>query len=165
MPKLASTRNNIKPSAMPSRLPPPSAKTLSKYIDSLFYCPSCSLWRSSPNQRFSSPRRREIRRASTLVSSTAVNATKTIPPTLETLYAALNEAKSKAAGHISLGRLQLALRGLESTDPVTRVGGMALTSRVTVNNFANGSKQFWLFIRRRLLGKWFNYYLPIHYKE
>lgn len=70
------------------------------------------------------------RQSSTLASATAVNAASTVPPKLKALHDALNEVKAKAGGHVSLGRLQLALRGLEGRDPGVRVAGMCL--------FANG---------------------------
>lgn len=98
----------------------------------LFFCPSCSLWRladapttAAPRPlhapRFFSATRR--RNASTLASRTAINAPLDVPPRLKELHQALDALKSDAASYVNLSRLQLALRGLESEDPVVRVAG------------------------------------------
>lgn len=99
----------------------------------LFFCPSCSLWRldSRPPTHaatrplhaprfFSAARRRP---AATLASRTAINAPLDVPPRLMELYQALDALKSDAASYVNLSRLQLALRGLETEDPVVRVAG------------------------------------------
>lgn len=99
----------------------------------LFFCPSCSLWRladsqptaattsaHAPSRYFSTTRRRH---AATLASRTAINAPLDVPPRLKELHQALDALKSDAASYVNLSRLQLALRGLESEDPVVRVAG------------------------------------------
>jgi hypothetical protein len=93
-----------------------------KLFDRLFYCPSCSTWRLPPSRRPAA----SVRRASTLSSRTAVNATKTIPARFQPLYVALEELRRAAPAHVSLSRLQLALQGLESETPKIRVAVLGL---------------------------------------
>jgi hypothetical protein len=59
--------------------------------------------------------------ASALATSSAINVNRTVPARFRELYAALGELREAAADQISLSRLQLAQRGLESEDPVIRV--------------------------------------------
>lgn len=66
--------------------------------------------------------------ASTLASSTAINATKEIPTRVQELYDRLTTVKDNAASYVSLSRLQLALRGLETENPVVRIAGWSLNS-------------------------------------
>lgn len=56
-------------------------------------------------------------------SSSSSRKSSNVPPHLRELYAALHEIQQVAADHVSLSRLQLAQRGLESEDPVIRVAG------------------------------------------
>lgn len=88
-----------------------------KILDRLFFCPSCSTWRISQSRRPTS----FTRKASTLTSRTAVNATKTIPARFRPLYTALEELRRAAPAHVSLSRLELAQQGLESESPKIRV--------------------------------------------
>jgi hypothetical protein len=50
---------------------------------------------------------------------------KNVPARFRELYAALTELEDVAADHISLSRLQLAQRGLESEEHVVRVAGIS----------------------------------------
>lgn len=54
-----------------------------------------------------------------------VNINKNVPARFRELYAALKELEDVAADHISLSRLQLAQRGLESEEHVVRVAGIS----------------------------------------
>ena len=66
------------------------------------------------------------RNTTTLASSTAVNATKTIPTRNKPLWDSLNEVKKKAYAQVNLSRLQLAIKSLESQTPTTRVAVLGL---------------------------------------
>ncbi len=117
---------------MPPPLLTPRAAIKTKAAE-LFFCPSCSIWRLSasrpsfPSPRTPSPQRQRhpisLRRSSTLASSTAINPPTDIPPRYRALHAALNDIKKVAATYISISRLQLALRSLETRDPVVRIAG------------------------------------------
>ncbi|PPJ52107.1 hypothetical protein CBER1_09617 [Cercospora berteroae] len=62
-----------------------------------------------------------------LASSTAINAPTSIPESLKPLYQALQQLeKSSTSSYIDLARLQLALRSLESEDPVIRIAFLGL---------------------------------------
>lgn len=118
----------------------------------VFYCPSCSTWRRrmvSTAATSNSYRTRNggfrhvfhnnnnadtttiVRRY--LNSSTArfngaaaaANINKNVPARFRELHAALKELEDVAADHISLSRLQLAQRGLESEEHVVRVAGIS----------------------------------------
>ena len=105
-----------------------SASRLSRILDDLFYCPSCSVWRTrstTPNLPSRSGRKRNAS------SSTAINATKTIPPRNKVLYESLGEVKKKAYAHVNLSRLQLAIQSLESNSPTTRVAVLGLDVTTT----------------------------------
>ena len=71
------------------------------------------------------------RSASTLTSSTAVNATKAIPTRNKALYESLNEVKKKAYGQVNLSRLHLAIQSLETDSPTTRVAVLGLNVSTT----------------------------------
>ncbi|KAL8826771.1 MAG: hypothetical protein Q9191_003595, partial [Dirinaria sp. TL-2023a] len=62
-----------------------------------------------------------LRKASTLSSVTTVNASKQILPAARDLYEALGVLKEEAGVYTSLIQLQLALKGLESQNAVTKV--------------------------------------------
>ena len=66
------------------------------------------------------------RNTTTLASSTAVNATKTIPTRNKPLWDSLNQVKKKAYAQVNLSRLQLAIQSLESQTPTTRVAVLGL---------------------------------------
>ena len=79
------------------------------------FCRACAAANLTGNHR------RRARRASTYTSHTAVTATKSIPAGLQRLYDALEAVKKDAPGFTDLSRLQLALRGLETSTPAIRV--------------------------------------------
>ncbi|EXJ91656.1 hypothetical protein A1O3_00206 [Capronia epimyces CBS 606.96] len=110
-----------------------SGRQLDTFLDNLFYCPACTTWRTKKALLFSV--RQTIpsirRNASTLSSSTAVNATKTIPRRYQELYKALGDVRKKASAQVNLSRLQLALQGLESETPTTRVAVVGLNVQDT----------------------------------
>ena len=99
-----------------------------------FICPSCTIRRLSasrhltkarlPGQGRAQPNRRK---ASTLASSTAINATKEVKPGVRDLHQALAELQVRGANHVNLSRLRLALNSLEGRDAVVRVAGRSLT--------------------------------------
>jgi hypothetical protein len=104
---------------------------LSCTLVDLFYCPSCSLWRkrtATPKLSTHAPPKRN---ASTLISSTAINATKTIPARNKALYESLNDVKRKAYAQVNLSRLQLAIQSLETESPTTRVAVLGLNVSTT----------------------------------
>ncbi|KAI4170347.1 MAG: hypothetical protein LQ348_007124, partial [Seirophora lacunosa] len=61
---------------------------------------------------------------STITSVTAINAKKDIPPAFRELYHALSALKREAAVYTNLSQLELALRGLESENAVTRIAAL-----------------------------------------
>ena len=94
-----------------------------------FICPSCRYRRAvSTAARATEPqwpstlqRPSRLRKASTISPVTAVNAAKQIPPAARVLYEALGILKEEAGGYYSLSQLQVALKGLESQNAITRV--------------------------------------------
>lgn len=123
----------------------------------VFYCPSCSTWRrrmvSTAATNTYRTRNGAIRHAfhnnnnintttSTVrryLSSSAArtncaspagvaDVNRNVPARFRELYAALKELEDVAADHISLSRLQLAQRGLESEEHVVRVAGISPSS-------------------------------------
>ena len=60
--------------------------------------------------------------ATSLASSTAVNPPTNVPSSYQDLHSALHKLGEEASGHVDQSRLQLALRGLESVRPTTRIG-------------------------------------------
>ncbi|KAJ5688886.1 hypothetical protein N7462_003278 [Penicillium macrosclerotiorum] len=130
---------------MPSRLRNALPRSLSRPLDSagVFYCPSCATWRRTLSTRASSTTtgidgiehaRRNLRlldHAQTIAirpftTSPAINPSKTVPPRFKELYDALNSVKDGAIEQVSVSRLQLALRGLESEQPLVRVAVLGL---------------------------------------
>lgn len=110
-----------------------SREQLESLTDTLFFCPSCTTWRTSrPVQAtIRSLTTSKRRYASTLTSHTAVNATKNIPARYKALYEALGDVKKKTSAQVNLSRLQLALQGLESEVPTTRVAVLGLNVQET----------------------------------
>ena len=108
--------------------PSSSTRSLTDVLDRLFFCPSCARWRTVTREPRSSF---QLRKASTLSSSTAINASKNVPARLKSLYAALGELKAKVPAHISLSRLQLAQQGLESESPKIRIAVLGLNAQDT----------------------------------
>ncbi|KAI5365323.1 hypothetical protein Slin15195_G048570 [Septoria linicola] len=81
----------------------------------------------SSQQRVLSPKQHRRRRTyASLASTTAINAPTSVPPHLHPLYQSLLHLESTASSYIDLSRLQLALRSLESSDPVIRIAFLGL---------------------------------------
>ncbi|OJD13774.1 hypothetical protein AJ78_05802 [Emergomyces pasteurianus Ep9510] len=125
---------------MPPKIHSSFSKQAAPLTEAVFFCPSCSIWRRSINSPISRmrPRNHSLRRtrsASTFASpSTAahtVNATRNVPKQLQGLYSALNGVHDTAGNHVNSSRLQLALRGLETSRPVIRVAVLDLDDTAT----------------------------------
>ncbi|KAB8360826.1 hypothetical protein FH972_024560 [Carpinus fangiana] len=100
-------------------------------------CPSCQFTSLLRQYRVRSSSSRQIRRnASTLSSSTAVNASKDIPPELEKLHSAVGRLQKDAPNYVNISRLQLALRSLENNNPVIRVAVLGLQSNRAARQLA-----------------------------
>ncbi|KAK5116181.1 hypothetical protein LTR62_008507 [Meristemomyces frigidus] len=61
-----------------------------------------------------------------LASATAINAPSTVPPPFRELHQQLLALEAEASTYVSLSRLQLAIRSLESEIPVTRIAVLGL---------------------------------------
>ncbi|KAK5071681.1 hypothetical protein LTR64_004540 [Lithohypha guttulata] len=107
-----------------------SKRELDWLLRRTFLCPSCSTLRLSDPRSTPRKRVRTDRYVSTS-SSTAINATRPVPERNRPLHQALAEVKSKASAHVNLSRLQLALQGLETERPVTRVAIIGLNVQDT----------------------------------
>lgn len=93
-----------------------------------------------------------------LASLSAINAPSTVPLEFRELHQRLNALQDSASGFVDLSRLQLALRSLESADPVVRVAFLGLgekgaaaakkLARVLVAD-ALGSEEEW---EKKILG-------------
>lgn len=104
-------------------------------ISSVFYCPSCAIWRRSLSTR-NIDKTNTIRRARPLntitvfgsrgFSNSSVITAKSVPSRFKELHAALKGIENAALEQVNLSRLQLALRGLESEAPLIRVAGKLL---------------------------------------
>ena len=102
--------------------------SLDKLFDNLLFCPLCSTWRTTLSKlSTSSP----SRRASTLSSNTAINATQTVPAKYQDLHSALASVRRTASPFVSLSRLQLAQQGLQSTSPKIRIAVLGLNAQNT----------------------------------
>lgn len=141
---------------MPPRLPPRLRQlrtTLATFKDG-YVCPSCvrkgrtrqtrglhgqQSLASTPfhGQRVQRQRPTNIKAATTsyrlssngaLASRTAINAPSTVPLAYRDLYRNLQQLQEKASSYVDLSRLQLALRSLESSDPIVRVALLGLGS-------------------------------------
>ncbi|KAI4253407.1 MAG: hypothetical protein L6R42_007593, partial [Xanthoria sp. 1 TBL-2021] len=91
-----------------------------------YVCPSCCFRNAiNPVRNARRPARRvpvsAQRRASTIASVTAVNAKKDISHAFQPLYEALSTVQREAAVYSNLSQIQLALRGLESENAITRI--------------------------------------------
>ncbi len=113
-----------------------SRTKLEDLLDTVFFCPSCTTWRTSKPLQPTSFRRTPRRYASGLSSNTALNATKNIPARYKELYEALGGVRKKASAQVNLSRLQLALQGLESETPTTRVAILGLNVQETARRIA-----------------------------
>lgn len=120
---------------MPAKLRNALQRSLSRPLDStgVFYCPSCSTWRRALSTRASrndkldaarhNPHFPATTRTRRFTTSPAISAGKTVPPRFKELYDALSGVKDAAIEQVSVSRLSLALRGLESEEPLIRVAG------------------------------------------
>ncbi|KAL9594987.1 MAG: hypothetical protein Q9219_006715 [cf. Caloplaca sp. 3 TL-2023] len=102
---------------------------LSRQPVSRYVCPSCRI--RDVISRTAAPKKPRLRlhqrgrrAASTIASVTAVNAKKAVPDAFRDLYDALSGLQHEAATYTNLSQLQLALRGLESENGVTRVAAL-----------------------------------------
>ncbi|PYI06135.1 hypothetical protein BO78DRAFT_397542 [Aspergillus sclerotiicarbonarius CBS 121057] len=112
---------------MPPKLRGSLPKSLSPIQDpaSVFYCPSCSLWRRSLSTRRRLPLSTTTTTSRAIATAPVVH-TRHIPPRLKELHEALNQVKDVATEQVNLSRLQLALRGLETETPLVRVAVLGL---------------------------------------
>lgn len=83
------------------------------------------------------------RTASTITSVTAVNAPKAIPPAFRELHDALSVLQRDAAVYTNLSQLQLALRGLESENGITRIAGMSDGQLIREKRLLNVDSSWW----------------------
>jgi hypothetical protein len=115
--------------------PSPLVCELAK-LSSPSICPSCEIRTSLRIQRhLQQPSFRNKRFAST-VSVTAVNAERDVPHAFRELHQALDRLKKDALSYVNISRLQLALRGLESTSPVTRIAVLGLNNQKSARALA-----------------------------
>lgn len=70
--------------------------------------------------------RAQIRHATNLASRTAINPPSNVPAENQQLYASLDRLKDIASDYVNQSRLQLALRGLETSRPTVRIGLLGL---------------------------------------
>jgi hypothetical protein len=107
-------------------------RAVASFVRSPFVCPSCRFreaysTKASPSRTrvFSKPRVQNVnlRSASTTASVTAVNAKREIPLAFRRLHASLKALETDAGVYVNTSQLQLALRGTESEDAITRVAG------------------------------------------
>lgn len=128
------TRNSLSkqslPMPMPLTLKSPSIGKA--HTPSTFLCPSCRfrtaihLWHGQIKPRSGFQTRRyppQRRNASTVAPATAITAHRELPSQFRQLRDSLSSLKNEAAVYVNSSQLQLALRGLESENPVTRVAG------------------------------------------
>ena len=127
-------------------------RTLSTWIRSTFICPVCryrkalSIKAHTWNVRQSPVRPRELskpRTASTTASVTAVNAKKEIPSAFQGLHASLKALETEAGVYVNTSQVQLALRGVESESPVTRIAGLINFSPCSANSYTNARDSSW----------------------
>lgn len=68
----------------------------------------------------------QIKHATNLASRTAINPPSNVPAANQQLYASLDRLKDIASDYVNQSRLQLALRGLETSRPTVRIGLLGL---------------------------------------
>ena len=127
-------------------------RTLSTWTRLPFICPVCrhrkalSVKAHTQRVRQSSIRPRELSRprtASTTASVTAVNAKKEIPFAFQELHASLKALETEAGVYVNTSQLQLALRGVESENPVTRIAGQINLPPCSPHSSSNARNSSW----------------------
>ncbi|KAG9520871.1 Metallo-dependent phosphatase, partial [Aureobasidium melanogenum] len=83
------------------------------------------LARAHANSPYTS-QRTHVRHATNLASRTAINPPSNVPAENQQLYASLDRLKDIASDYVNQSRLQLALRGLETSRPTVRIGLLGL---------------------------------------
>ncbi|KAL9100190.1 MAG: hypothetical protein Q9163_004411 [Psora crenata] len=135
---------------------PTKSSLLDRAVSSLanvpYICRSCrskqalaQQWPRNPSYRTvgtrgpTSPRGafyRTSRRASTISAATVVNAKPDIPPASRRLHEALTVLEHEAGIYTNISQLRLALRGLESENPVTRVAILGVEDQAGARRLA-----------------------------
>ena len=127
-------------------------RTLSIWTRSPFICPVCrhrkalSVKAHTLKVRQSPIRPRELckpRTASTTASVTAVNAKKEIPSAFQDLHTSLKALETEAGVYVNTSQLQLALRGIESENPVTRIAGQISFPPCSPDSYTNSKDSSW----------------------
>lgn len=127
-------------------------RTLFIWTRQPFICPVCrhrkalSIKAHTLRVRQSSVRPRELskpRTASTTASVTAVNAKREIPPAFQDLHTSLKALESEAGVYVNISQLQLALRGLESENPVTRIAGQINFPPCSADSYTDSRDSSW----------------------
>ena len=127
-------------------------KALSTLTRSRLICPACCHRRALSVKahtlrvhQFSArcPQLSKPRTASTTASVTAVNAKREIPPAFQELYSSLKALETEAGVYVNTSQLHLALRGLESEDPVTRIAGQIYVAPCSPDSFSNAKHSPW----------------------
>lgn len=127
-------------------------RTLSTRIRSPFICSTCrhrkalSLKAHTWKVCQSPVRPRELskpRTASTTASVTAVNVKREIPFAFQDLYTSLKALETEAGVYVNTSQLQLAVRGVESENPVTRIAGQTGLSPCLPDSYNNARDSSW----------------------
>ena len=111
---------------------PPNTTRLQRLLrappNTPFVCPTCHFRalslippRPRPEWAITQPQPSGSKRASTVAPVSIVDAVKQIPPVAKELHESLTILEKDASIYTSLSQLQLALRGLESETPITRI--------------------------------------------
>ena len=119
---------------MPNHMSPKLAllaNSISTPTSSAFVCSLCRFHRSvytilrKSNALSSAYASQHLgrRRLGSTASATAIDAKKVISPSFQELHTSLIALEERASAYINSSQLQLALRGLESENAVTRVAG------------------------------------------
>ena len=127
-------------------------RTLSTLTRSSFVCPVCSHRRAFSVKAHTlrgyqfptcRPQLSKTRTASTTASVTAVNAKREVPPAFQELYTSLKALETKAGVYVNTSQLHLALRGIESENPVTRIAGQIYFPPYSPDPFSNVRDSSW----------------------
>ena len=127
-------------------------KALYTLTRSRFICPVCCHRRALSVKahtlrvhQFSArrPQLSKPRTASTTASVTAVHAKREIPPAFQELYASLKALEIEAGVYVNTSQLHLALRGVESENPLTRIAGQIYFPLCYPKSFSNVRDSSW----------------------